>query len=40
MANFGSPLRSSALVSKAKEEKVVNPPKSPVKRNALAEVEK
>ena len=39
-ANLASPFRKRALVSKAKEEKVVNPPKSPVKRNALVGAEK
>ena len=39
-ANRGSPFRKRALVSKAKEEKVVKPPKSPVKRNALVWTEK
>lgn len=39
-ANFSSPFRKRALVSKAKEEKVVKPPNSPVKRKALVGAEK
>ena len=39
-ANLASPFRKRALVSSAKEEKVVNPPNNPVKRKALVWAEK
>ena len=39
-ANLASPFRKRALVSSAKEEKVVKPPNNPVKRNALVWAEK
>ena len=35
-ANLYSPVRMSTMVSRAKDENVVKPPKKPVKRNALA----
>lgn len=35
-----SPERRRTIVSRVNEEKVVNPPKNPVKRNALIGVEK